>query len=257
MNHRPPFTFVIIVLASFLSMGVQAQDVTDIDESTLSKKELRQLHREQRKAERAKKREERKHLNEERQEEASNESGELLGQQETSSKPENFEELIERELSEHETSEVEQSDTNDEYALEYNAEKAERDNDGTESRGSSLKTFLVLGGLILVVLFFGRSEKSKTASKSQTKQATRRKFSNSAVYRFRVKGNGSAGGFTYVDGMNVEVAVSGDGVGNSPFNTAVKDLFVQEMARKYNAESRHLSGIKMLFNRDSLDVEVL
>lgn len=78
---------------------------------------------------------------------------------------------------------------------------------------------------------------------------------NSAVYRFRIKGNGSAGGFQYVNGMNVEVAVTGIGANGSPFNNIVEKLFVQEIVKKYNVEPRFQSGIKMLFKSDSLHVE--
>lgn len=107
-------------------------------------------------------------------------------------------------------------------------------------------------------LFSGSSSSSSSQRSTPTKkQEVRRKSSNSAVYRFRIKGNGSAGGFKYVDGMNVEVAVSGLGAGGSPFNNIVEKLFVQEIARKYNVEPRFHSGIKMLFKRDSVDVEIM
>jgi len=76
-----------------------------------------------------------------------------------------------------------------------------------------------------------------------------------AVYRFRVKGNGSSGGVKYTDGMNVEVAVTGLGSQGSPFNNVVEKLFVQEFARKYNVEPRQHLGIKALFKRSYLDVE--
>lgn len=107
-------------------------------------------------------------------------------------------------------------------------------------------------------LFGGSSSTSGSQRSTPTKtQEVRRKSSNSAVYRFRIKGSGSAGGFKYADGMNVEVAVTGLGAGGSPFNNIVEKLFVQEIARKYNVEPRFHSGIKMLFKRDSLDVEIM
>lgn len=107
-------------------------------------------------------------------------------------------------------------------------------------------------------LFGGSSSTSSSQRSTPTKkQEVRRKSSNSAVYRFRIKGSGSAGGFKYADGMNVEVAVTGLGAGGSPFNNIVEKLFVQEIARKYNVEPRFHSGIKMLFKRDSLDVEIM
>lgn len=65
------------------------------------------------------------------------------------------------------------------------------------------------------------------------------------------------GGVQYVDGMNIEVAVSGLGAGGSPFNNIVEKLFVQEFARKYNVEPRFHSSIKSLFKRDRLDVDIL
>ena len=57
--------------------------------------------------------------------------------------------------------------------------------------------------------------------------------------------------------MNVEVAVNGLGAGGSPFNNIVEKLFIQEIARKYNVEPRFHSGIKMMFKRDKLDVEIM
>lgn len=105
-------------------------------------------------------------------------------------------------------------------------------------------------------LFGGSSSSSQRSSTSRT-QEVKRKSNNSAVYRFRIKGSGSAGGFKYADGMNVEVAVTGLGANGSPFNNIVEKLFVQEIARKYNVDPRHHSGIKMLFKRDRLDVEIM
>ena len=122
---------------------------------------------------------------------------------------------------------------------------------------------LVLYGLYKAKKFFsglfsGSSSGSNSQRSTPTKnQGVRRKSCNSAVYRFRIKGSGSAGGFKYADGMNVEVAVNGLGAGGSPFNNIVEKLFVQEIARKYNVEPRYNSGIKMLFKRDSLDVEIM
>ena len=122
---------------------------------------------------------------------------------------------------------------------------------------------LVLFGLYKVKKFFSglfsgsSSSSSSQRSTSTNKPEVRRKSSNSAVYRFRIKGSGSAGGFKYADGMNVEVAVNGLGAGGSPFNNIVEKLFIQEIARKYNVEPRFHSGIKMLFKRDSLDVEIM
>lgn len=122
---------------------------------------------------------------------------------------------------------------------------------------------LVLYGLYKVKKFLsGLFSSSSSSSSSRTsistnKQEVRRKSGNSAVYRFRIKGSGSAGGFQYADGMNVEVAVKGLGANGSPFNNIVEKLFVQEIARKYNVEPRFHSGIKMLFKRDRLDVEIM
>ena len=122
---------------------------------------------------------------------------------------------------------------------------------------------LVLYGLYKVKKFFSglfsgsSSNSSSQRSTSTNKPEVRRKSSNSAVYRFRIKGSGSAGGFKYADGMNVEVAVNGLGAGGSPFNNIVEKLFIQEIARKYNVEPRFHSGIKMMFKRDKLDVEIM
>lgn len=102
---------------------------------------------------------------------------------------------------------------------------------------------------------FGGSSSNTRRSSSPKQKPKQRQSSNSAVYRFRIKGNGTAGGVKYADGMNVEVAVTGLGSGGSPFNNIVEKKFVEEFARKYNIEPRFHSGIKMLFKRDSVDVE--
>lgn len=163
------FFFVAILFVT----NVQAQDTVEIDESTLSKKELRQLHREQRKAERAAKREERKHLREEKHQEATNEPSINSSEKyENLSASEEVEQLVEDALTEHERSEAERTVSDDEYVLNYQDEEArtdeaEHENDEleSESEGSSLQGFLIFGGLVLVALFFGKSEKGKAASK--------------------------------------------------------------------------------------------
>ena len=137
----------------------------------------------------------------------------------------------------------------------------------SDKKNSWISYFIVIGlvlyGLYKVKKFFSglfsgsSSSSSSQRSTSTNKPEVRRKSSNSAVYRFRIKGSGSAGGFKYADGMNVEVAVNGLGAGGSPFNNIVEKLFIQEIARKYNVEPRFHSGIKMLFKRDSLDVEIM
>jgi hypothetical protein len=100
---------------------------------------------------------------------------------------------------------------------------------------------------------------TKSQSKSQTtRNPIRSNKSNGVVYRYRIKGNGTAGGFKYVEGMNVEIAVKGLGASSgSPFNTITEELFIQEISRKYNVEPRFQSGIKMLFKHDRLDVEIM
>jgi hypothetical protein len=138
----------------------------------------------------------------------------------------------------------------------------------TSNKKNSWISYLIVIGLVLYGLykvkkfFSGLFSGSSSSSSSQRSTSTnkpevRRKSSNSAVYRFRIKGSGSAGGFKYADGMNVEIAVNGLGAGGSPFNNIVEKLFIQEIARKYNVEPRFHSGIKMLFKRDSLDVEIM
>ena len=135
-----------------------------------------------------------------------------------------------------------------------------------KKKDSSWVNILIVLGIIGYGLYkiknffsglFGGSSSSSQRSSTPRTQEVRRKSSNSAVYRFRIKGSGSAGGFKYADGMNVEVAVTGLGANGSPFNNIVEKLFVQEIARKYNVDPRHHSGIKMLFKRDSLDVEIM
>ena len=136
----------------------------------------------------------------------------------------------------------------------------------SDKKDSSWVSILVVLGIIGYGLYkiknffsglFGGSSSSSQRSSTPRTQEVRRKSSNSAVYRFRIKGSGSAGGFKYADGMNVEVAVTGLGANGSPFNNIVEKIFVQEIARKYNVDPRHHSGIKMLFKRDSLDVEIM
>ena len=130
----------------------------------------------------------------------------------------------------------------------------------SEKKNSWIGYVLVIGFVLygLKKLFGGSSSNSSSNRNTSTnRQEVRRKSGNSAVYRFRIKGSGSAGGFQYADGMNVEVAVKGLGANGSPFNNIVEKLFVQEIARKYNVEPRFHSGIKMMFKRDKLDVEIM
>lgn len=128
-----------------------------------------------------------------------------------------------------------------------------------KEKSSNWPIILIIGGIILFSLFkkSNKGESSNSRSAPTKKQEVRRTSSNSAVYRFRIKGSGNAGGFIYADGMNVEIAVTGLGSGGSPFNNIVEKKFVQEIARKYNVEPRCHSGIKMLFKRDRLDVEIM
>ena len=130
----------------------------------------------------------------------------------------------------------------------------------SDKKNSWIGYVLVIGFVLygLKKLFGGSSSNSSSQRNTSTnRQEVRRKSGNSAVYRFRIKGSGSAGGFQYADGMNVEVAVKGLGANGSPFNNIVEKLFVQEIARKYNVEPRFHSGIKMMFKRDKLDVEIM
>jgi len=121
----------------------------------------------------------------------------------------------------------------------------------------------ILGYIIIKVknflsgLFGGKSSNTTTRTITTPQKERRRQSGNSAVYRFRIKGNGSAGGVKYADGMNVEVAVTGLGSGGSPFNNIVEKKFVEEFARKYNIEPRFYSGIRMLFKRDSVNLEII
>ena len=78
-----------------------------------------------------------------------------------------------------------------------------------------------------------------------------------AVYKFRVKGNGTAGGIKYTEGMNIEVVDSSARKGANPWNTKVEKLFIQEFAQKYNVTIANSSGIKMLFKRERCDVTEL
>ncbi|MGG7036542.1 MAG: SH3 domain-containing protein [Flavobacterium sp.] len=130
----------------------------------------------------------------------------------------------------------------------------------SDKKNSWIGYVLVIGFVLygLKKLFGSSSSNSSSQRNASTnRQDVRRKSGNSAVYRFRIKGSGSAGGFQYADGMNVEVAVKGLGANGSPFNNIVEKLFVQEIARKYNVEPRFHSGIKMMFKRDKLDVEIM
>lgn len=78
-----------------------------------------------------------------------------------------------------------------------------------------------------------------------------------AVYRFRVKGNGSCGSVKYTEGMNIEVADTSARKGENPFNTKVEKLFIQEFADKYhlNQDFSTVNAIRGLFKRDILEVE--
>ena len=130
----------------------------------------------------------------------------------------------------------------------------------SEKKNSWIGYVLVIGFVLYgLKKLFGSSSSNSSSNRntSTNRQEVRRKSGNSAVYRFRIKGSGSAGGFQYADGMNVEVAVKGLGANGSPFNNIVEKLFVQEIARKYNVEPRFHSGIKMMFKRVKLDVEIM
>lgn len=72
-----------------------------------------------------------------------------------------------------------------------------------------------------------------------------------AVYKFRVKLNGSFGRVNLISGMNVEIV--DDSRCDTPWNTNVEKLFVQEFAKKYQIKD----DIRGLFSKNSLDVEEL
>jgi hypothetical protein len=119
--------------------------------------------------------------------------------------------------------------------------------------------FLIYKLRNVIYAIFGPRKGNSSSSQRQNhnkKQELNKSSRNNAVFRYRIKGNGTAGGVKYVDGMNIEVAVSGIGA-ESPFNNMVEKLFIQEFARKYNIEPRFHTGIKMLYNRQYLDVEIL
>lgn len=133
---------------------------------------------------------------------------------------------------------------------------------------SSWIGYIIAIGLLFYVIkkiknfLLGSTTHSLSNSNSQRitsieKQKIKKSYNNSAVYKFRVKGNGSIGGLKYIDGMNVEVAVSGLGSSGSPFNTMVEKLFVEEFAKKYNVTPNLHSTVKLLFRRANLDVEEL
>lgn len=118
----------------------------------------------------------------------------------------------------------------------------------------------ILVGISVLALVLNFSSSNSSSSNGTTKPSKIPGYDpsrSSAVYRFRIKGSGSCGTVKYTDGMNIEVAVKGSSAKSSPFNTHVKDLFVQEFARKYNLEPNSHSSIKPLFNRDRLDVEIV
>jgi len=137
--------------------------------------------------------------------------------------------------------------------------------EGTERKESKKEEdnstwfYILIGIVIIESIFGGNSSKSKssTSSKSSKKQPISSSSRSSVVYKFRIKGSGTAGAVKFVDGMNVEVAVNGLGSSGSPFNSVVKELFVKEFANKYNIEPQFQSGIKMLFKQDRLDVEIM
>lgn len=139
-----------------------------------------------------------------------------------------------------------------------------------DSKVGTIFIIVIVIGIILLndvrKKIFPTSKKSSSRWSPGTKQVTKsqssrppisRNSANGVVYRYRIKGNGTAGGFKYVEGMNVEIAVKGLGASGSPFNTITEKLFIQEIARKYNIEPRFQSGIKMLFKHDRVDVEIM
>jgi uncharacterized protein YgiM (DUF1202 family) len=117
-------------------------------------------------------------------------------------------------------------------ATKYLSSELEAEPKSNDKKDSSWVSILIVLGIIGYGLYkiknffsglFGGSSSSSGSQRSTPtiKQEVRRKSSNSAVYRFRIKGSGSAGGFKYADGMNVEVAVTGLGAGGSPFNNTL------------------------------------
>ncbi len=143
--------------------------------------------------------------------------------------------------------------------------------DNANSKNSTNKiswiTYLILFGLLLYGLsniknifssLFGFSLLSSKPKKQNPikKQDLNNYSRKNVVYRYRIKGNGNAGGVKYVDGMYIEIAVSGLGA-DTPFNNILEKLFVQEFAKKYNIEPRSYSGIKMLYKRQYLEVEII
>jgi hypothetical protein len=147
-----------------------------------------------------------------------------------------------------------------EYLSIYNesVENTER-KENKEKKGDNIWLYIIIGIIIIASIFGGKSSKSKSSSSKKTtkKQPISSSSRISVVYRFRIKGSGTAGGVKYADGMNIEVAVNGLGASGSPFNNIVEKLFVQEFASKYNIEPRFHSGIKMLFKQDRVDVEIM
>lgn len=128
-----------------------------------------------------------------------------------------------------------------------------------KEKDNNIWLYIIIGIILIASIFGGNSSKSKpsSTSKNSKKRPVSSSSRSSVVYRFRIKGSGTAGGVKYADGMNVEVAVNGLGASGSPFNNIVEKLFVQEFASKYNVEPRFHSGIKMLFKQDRLDVEIM
>lgn len=179
---------LFLVVLVFHSFDTLAQDNAEIDESSLSKKELRQLHREQRKAERKAKREERKRLREEKLERNSTETKVVISNEENASVPSNNPKRIERMSLEPKTAGNEVAETFDEPAEEYNSvegsdENSESENDGPTEEGSNLRGYLIFGGLVLAALFFGKSDKGRTASGSRKpRQAPKPKKPQLSVY---------------------------------------------------------------------------
>lgn len=160
--------------------------------------------------------------------------------------------------------------TNGYVSSEYLDYPTKKNKNSLNGNHSYIYIFLFIGILLLFVFnnsfnsfvrnflsefMVGFRKGNQNSTRTQRTQSNNNTIRKSITYRFKIKGNGTAGGFKYIDGMFADILVKGSNINSSPFNNQIEKLFVQEIARKYNIEPKYHSGIKIMFKRSSLDVE--
>jgi len=165
-------TWCLLIVLMICSVNVCAQNERDMDEQSLSKKELRKLHREQRKEERQAKR---NHEDEQETEQSLQREGDLTTVDSVDELDvDRIEMEVEKELSSRETAKATEQNSPTSIASEsesgsdFTKKEAEQPNtsDG-ESDGTSVLVYLIVFAVILAGMFFGKSSGKDTGSGSK------------------------------------------------------------------------------------------